>query len=76
MNEGQMDNKWTNFKGKITSRWGKITDDDLEHARSNLIRVAGLIQEKYTGAKENVKNHLDPVIKKVSEKTKNMKEKM
>jgi uncharacterized protein YjbJ (UPF0337 family) len=38
---------WTQVKGKIKDRWGKLTDDDLERIAGERDQLIGRLQELY-----------------------------
>jgi uncharacterized protein YjbJ (UPF0337 family) len=46
MNEDTMKGKWTQLKGEIKRKWGKVTDDDLLVAEGNMDKLVGTIQER------------------------------
>lgn len=76
MNQEHLESTWNNFKGSVRSMWGKITDDDLERAKGNLQSIAGLIQERYGDAKEDIKTKFDPILKKFADRTEETKERL
>jgi len=47
MNSHQLEGQWNKLKGEIKSRWGKLTDDDLERISGDKDRLIGVVQEKY-----------------------------
>lgn len=59
MNEDLLKGKWNQFKGKIKSKWGKLTDDDLKEAEGDREKIIGKIQEKYGKDKEEAKKEFD-----------------
>lgn len=62
LNEDQIKGKWTEIRGGIRNLWGKVTDDELDQARGNFTKIAGIIQEKYGESKEAVKSKLDQLM--------------
>lgn len=52
MNSDTMKGNWTQLKGKIKEKWGKLTDDDLKVVEGKADQLAGRIQERYGYAKE------------------------
>jgi uncharacterized protein YjbJ (UPF0337 family) len=46
MNEDTVKGKWTQLKGEIKRKWGKVTDDDLLVAEGNVDKLVGNIQER------------------------------
>jgi len=43
---------WTEIKGKIKAKWGKLTDSEIDTFNGNLDQLAGKIQQTYGYAKE------------------------
>ena len=41
MNWDQIEGKWTEYKGKAQSSWGKLTDDDLAEVNGDREELAG-----------------------------------
>ncbi|CAM3825023.1 CsbD family protein [Polynucleobacter arcticus] len=54
MNWDIVEGNWKQFKGKIRSRWGKLTDDQLDLIAGKRIELAGKIQEAYGITKDEV----------------------
>ncbi len=59
MNWDQVEGKWKQLKGEARSRWGKLTDDELDQAEGNREKLEGLIQERYGKSKEEVREEVD-----------------
>ena len=51
MNAEQMKGKWK-LKGSVKTKWGKLTDDDVEVINGQRDQLIGRIQERYGIAKE------------------------
>lgn len=47
MNWDIVEGNWMQFKGKVKSRWGKLTDDQLDVIAGRRDELAGRIQESY-----------------------------
>lgn len=58
MNTDILEGKWRQFKGRIQSNWGKLTDDVLDEADGNRERFLGAIQEQYGLAREAAEDQL------------------
>ena len=43
---------WTELKGKLKERWGKLTDDDLKVLEGKRDQLVGILQKRYGYAKE------------------------
>ena len=52
MNEDRIKGQWRQLNGKLKSRWGKLTDDDLRVADGNAEYLAGKLQERYGIARD------------------------
>ena len=58
MNWEQAKGKWTQTKGSVRKKWGKLTDDDLDVINGERERLVGKIQERYGIAKEEAENQV------------------
>jgi len=54
MNEDTVKGKWTQLKGEIKRKWGKVTDDDLLVAEGNMDKLVGTIQERSGDQREAI----------------------
>lgn len=52
MNEDKIKGQWKQLQGKLKTRWGKLTDDDLRVAEGNAQYLAGKLQERYGIARD------------------------
>ncbi len=52
MNWDEIEGNWTQFKGKVRSQWGKLTDDDIEVINGKRTELLGVLQKRYGHAKE------------------------
>ena len=59
MNWDQIEGKWKQFKGDVRTRWGKLTDDELDVINGKREKLAGAIQEKYGKTREQVDREID-----------------
>jgi uncharacterized protein YjbJ (UPF0337 family) len=59
MNWNQIEGNWEQFKGKIQSQWGNLTNDDLDVIKGNRKQLAGRIQERYGKAEEEAERDID-----------------
>ena len=58
MNWDQIEGNWSQWKGKVKQKWGKLTDDELDVIRGKKEELAGAIQKKYGIAKEEAEKQL------------------
>ena len=63
MNEDVMKGKWHQVKGEIKSRWGKLTNDDLDRAEGDAEKLIGRVQERYGYQREVAKREVDDFIR-------------
>lgn len=59
MNEDQLKGEWTQLKGRIRERWGKLTDDDLDVIAGKRDQLAGVLQKRYGLAKEELQAQIE-----------------
>jgi uncharacterized protein YjbJ (UPF0337 family) len=59
MNWDQLKGQWKQMKGQARTRWGKLTDDDLETVAGHRDQLVGRIQERYGIAKEQAEREVD-----------------
>ncbi len=59
LNEDRMEGKWKQMKGALKSRWGKLTDDDLDVIEGQKDQLVGKVQERYGIAKDEAQKQVD-----------------
>ncbi len=59
MNWNEIEGKWLQARGKVRERWGKLTDDDLDVIAGKRDQLAGILQQRYGAAKEEVEEQID-----------------
>jgi uncharacterized protein YjbJ (UPF0337 family) len=47
MNRDILQGKWHVLRGRIRSRWGRLTNHDLDYLEGDLEQLAGLVQQRY-----------------------------
>ena len=47
MSNSVLKGKWHEMKGSAKSKWGELTDDDVEKVEGDVERLIGLVQQKY-----------------------------
>ncbi len=52
MNKDQLKGQWSEVKGKVKERWGKLTDDELTQINGQYDQLIGKIQQRYGCRKE------------------------
>jgi uncharacterized protein YjbJ (UPF0337 family) len=58
MNEDKIKGQWKQLAGKLKSKWGKLTDDDLKIAEGDSEYLAGKIQERYGVARDEARKQV------------------
>ena len=59
MNWDQIEGNWKQLKGKVRSKWGKLTDDDVEVVNGKRTELLGLLQTRYGHAKDEAEREID-----------------
>jgi uncharacterized protein YjbJ (UPF0337 family) len=57
--QDEIKGKLTEFRGRIKQKWGRLTDDEIVEAQGDRDILAGKIQQKYGGTKEDIRHQLD-----------------
>jgi uncharacterized protein YjbJ (UPF0337 family) len=70
MNWDKMEGKWKQLKGSVKTRWGKLTDDDLDVIAGQKDQLVGRIQERYGIAKDQAQREVDEWGRTQSEESK------
>lgn len=63
MNWDQAKGNWKQLSGKVKSKWGKLTDDDMTQIDGKKEELIGKLQVHYGHGKEEAEKHLDEFIK-------------
>lgn len=58
MNKEQVEGKWAQLIGKVKTRWGKLTDDDVAVIAGRRQELRGKLQELYGIGKEELEKEL------------------
>jgi uncharacterized protein YjbJ (UPF0337 family) len=61
MNWDRIQGNWTQFKGKVKEKWGKLTDDDLDVIAGKRDQLIGKLQERYGKNRDEVERELNAV---------------
>lgn len=59
MNWDQIEGKWKQFRGDVRSKWGKLTDDDLENINGKRDKLIGRLQERYGMRREQAEEDVN-----------------
>ncbi len=58
MNWDIVEGNWKQFKGKVKTQWGKLTDDELDQIEGHRDQLLGRIQESYGITKDEAERQL------------------
>ena len=59
MNRDVLRGRWKQLKGEVKTRWGRLTDDDLDVVCGQYDKLAGSIQERYGWARDRAEREID-----------------
>jgi uncharacterized protein YjbJ (UPF0337 family) len=59
VNQQVLEGKWNELKGKIRTRWGQLTEDDLSSFHGEVDKLVGTIQRKTGEGRDAIENYLD-----------------
>lgn len=63
MNWDEVQGKWKEMKGNVRSKWGELTDDDVDEVAGDREALEGKIQQKYGRSKEEARREVDDFIR-------------
>ena len=58
MNEDILRGQWTQLKGKVREKWGKLTSDDLDVIQGRAEQLIGRVQERYGVARDEAERQV------------------
>lgn len=59
VNQQILEGNWNEIKGKLRSRWGQLTDDDLPQFHGEVDKLVGTIQRKTGEGREAIEKYLN-----------------
>jgi uncharacterized protein YjbJ (UPF0337 family) len=65
MNWDEIKGDWKVFAGKVKSKWGKLTDDDLTQIGGKKEQLVGKLQKHYGHTKEEAEKQIDNFMNKM-----------
>jgi uncharacterized protein YjbJ (UPF0337 family) len=63
MNWDIVEGKWDQFAGLLRGKWAKLTDDDIELAKSKRDVLFGRLQEKYGINRDQAEREVDGLVR-------------
>ncbi len=64
MNWDQVQAQWKQISGKVRSKWGKLTDDDVTFIGGKKDSFVGKLQERYGMMKDDAEKQVDAWLSK------------
>jgi len=61
INQQMLEGHWNEIKGKLRSRWGQLTDDDLPQFHGEVEKLVGTIQRKTGEGRDAIEKYLGEV---------------
>lgn len=59
MNKDIIEGKWNEIKGQVKSKWGKLTDDDLDQVKGRAQELSGRLQKHYGWKKDEAEKEIE-----------------
>ncbi len=59
INQQTLQGNWQEIQGKLRSKWGSLTDDDVTEFDGNVEQLIGKIQKKTGAARESIEQFFD-----------------
>lgn len=63
MNWDRVEGKWKQLRGSARTKWGKLTDSDLDQVAGKKDKLVGMVQERYGIAKDEAERQTDEWLK-------------
>jgi len=58
INAQELQGQWNSLRGQVKSKWGQLTDDDLQLHGGNIDQLVGRIQQKTGEGREAIEKYL------------------
>jgi len=59
MNWDELEGNWKQFTGHVRSKWGKLTDDDVDLISGKKDTLVGKLQERYGRKRDELELEVD-----------------
>ena len=66
INAQELQGQWNNLRGQVKTKWGQLTDDDLQIQNGNVDQLVGKIQQRTGEAREAIEKYLGELTSKGS----------
>jgi uncharacterized protein YjbJ (UPF0337 family) len=70
MNQDILQGKWKEVRGEAQSRWGKLTNDDLDRVEGSIEKLAGILQQRYGYSKQEAQHEIANFMERFEDKVK------
>jgi uncharacterized protein YjbJ (UPF0337 family) len=67
LNRDVLVGKWKQLRGRVKTRWGQLTDNQLDQISGNYERLVGQIQETYGYTREKAQQEVDQFVDNLKE---------
>ena len=61
INQQVLQGNWNEIKGKLRTKWGQLTNDDVQRFDGNVDRLLGMIQRKTGEGRDAIETYLNEV---------------
>jgi uncharacterized protein YjbJ (UPF0337 family) len=65
MNKDILQGMWKQVRGDIKTKWGKLTDDELDQVAGHREKLLGLIQQKYGEKRDAAEAEMNTLLTKI-----------
>ncbi len=59
MNWDRIEGNWKQFKGRVKSKWGELTDDELDMIEGDREVLLGKLQQRYGLARDEAEKEVE-----------------
>lgn len=59
MNWDRIEGNWKQFKGRVKSKWGELTDDELDMIEGDRDVLLGKLQQRYGIARDEAEKEVE-----------------
>lgn len=68
INQNVAQGQWKEIKGEVLKVWGKLTDDELEKTKGDMMAISGIIQKKYGENQIKASERLNEIVRRFQTK--------
>jgi uncharacterized protein YjbJ (UPF0337 family) len=67
MDWDQLQGRWTQMRGTLRRRWGRLTEDDLDIIAGNRDTFVGRVQERYSIDRQEAQQRIEEWLRALEE---------